>query len=75
MNEEKMQAGLREVLPPRLFDRVAWVFERQYWDTIVVAFYIDPALGVRLANIKIVNIPKADWLNDAAIARICFEAP
>ena len=68
MNEVELWQQLGKVLPPRVHAQIHWVHERIYWSDFEISFRTHQGY-------KIVRIPKGHWLNDAAIARLCLEAP
>jgi hypothetical protein len=75
MNEaERLLQQLVSVLPPKLGAQVYWVYPQKHWDYVLVCFRI-PCAPPAADRSYTVKIPKTDWLNDVAIARICLEAP
>jgi hypothetical protein len=64
-----MEDELMAVLPPRLRSTVAWVYARQFWGDVEVAFYMGGG------DLKRVRVPKSWWLDERAISKICLEAP
>ena len=67
MDEYELLARAHKELPPRVCDKILWVYDRRHFDVISVAFRaVD-------GSEKHIDISRKDWLNDAAVARLCLE--
>ena len=58
------------LLPESVHAKIYYVHHRVHWNQIEVCFHKP---GQQKGHV--VRIPKEDWLNDAAIARLCLECP
>lgn len=65
LNNTQLCEDLRKALPASVFAKIESVYGRIHW----------PHVDVWFDNSHQLRIRKADWLNAAAIARICLECP
>lgn len=73
MVEDLLYGQLAKRLPESVLRKIYYAHDRVHWDQIEVCFYVWHA--DYLKSYHTVRIDKADWLNDASIARLCLECP